>query len=219
MYAIKRKERVVEAARRIGRERADRALLAVEAGEALAARKEARRALSLLAVVGPAMEVGALRRERAALRKVLRGLGGPAVGGRGLRGCVSTLGELRMRAGYWHVEGEGFAVLRPGLLRVVGRARRQVRRVAVGAAVERELVEALRTYGHALRLVERSWPEVLGAERARVEALMAVVAGVPAPASPPRALVREAAAWMAETPGRWCYRVGGYWEAWRGRVA
>lgn len=129
-----------------------------------------------------------------------------------------------MRAGYWRVQGEGFAVLRPGLMRVVGRARRCVRASAAlsdDAALDPGLTEALRTYGHALRLVERSWPEVLGAERTRVEELMEALRaeGTPiaerAAGSPARVLVREAAGWMSETPGRWCDRLGGYWVVWR----
>ena len=88
MYAIKRKERVVDAVRRIARERLDRALAADEVRDWPAVSKEAGRVWSLLAVVGPAMDREALRRERGALRKVLRVLQQPTVGDRGLRGVV-----------------------------------------------------------------------------------------------------------------------------------
>ncbi|MEM7576803.1 MAG: hypothetical protein AAF328_04940 [Planctomycetota bacterium] len=221
MFAIKRKENVAEAVRRIARERVDRALLALEPGEdghvqADRVVREMRRGLSLLSVIGPAMDVEALRRERTALRRVLRGCGSGSLSTKRIDTFCGVLRDVRMRAGYWHLGGEEFAVLRPGLMRVVGTARRRIR-AAAEIPGDTTLVpgvrETLRTYGHALRLVERSWPAVLSAERARVSAL---VEALDTDATEDvDSLLTEALCWMSETPGRWCDRVGGYWSAWR----
>ncbi|CAN0454322.1 unnamed protein product, partial [Ectocarpus fasciculatus] len=125
------------------------------------------------------MDLAALRREQAALRRALRGFGRETVNGKQHQALAALLKEVRMRAGYWHVEdasgGDGFLALRPGLMRVFGGARRRLRAATElpdDTSLRPALIVSLQTHGDALRLVQRCWPDLLSAERARVSGLL-----------------------------------------------
>lgn len=229
---MKWKESVAEAVRRIGREQCDTLLLAaeepagVEATDSPGVRyadevsRNVRRALSLLAVVGPVMDREALRRERNALRRAARQCQPQALQTRPTASVATVNGllqEVRMRAGYWHLNADGFDALRPGLMRVYAAARRHVLASAAAGACEKPQTarDALAAWADAIKLVERAWPELLKSERKRVRGLIEVLDGDSPESKEHAALWRESAAWMSETPGRWCDRVGGYWRAWR----
>ncbi|MEM8782776.1 MAG: hypothetical protein AAGE65_07940 [Planctomycetota bacterium] len=234
MYAIKWKEPVVSAVRRIAREQCDTLVLAERPGgsgpvgvlHVDEVQRNVRRGLSLLAAVGPLMDPPALRRERSALRRAARGLArlesdddvAAASRPRAMEAVNAALRDVRMRAGYWHLNADGFDALRPGLGRVYGAARRRVRSASLDERLTDEgrglLAEALWGYADALKLVERAWPELLKAERRRVRGLAEALTGESADEAGEQ--LAEAAAWMSETPGRWCDRVAGYWAAWRG---
>ncbi|MEM1446371.1 MAG: hypothetical protein AAGF84_09970 [Planctomycetota bacterium] len=229
MYAIKWKESVAEAVRRIGREQCDARLLepvepaAADADQPAFAfldevQRNARRGLSLLAVIGPSMDADAMRRERTAFRRVARLSQRVATSPNRSSDILeinALLLEIRMRAGYWHLNADDFAALRPGLIRVYGAARRKVQVAAAAGTCEKldATRDALWAVSDAVKLVERAWPELLKSERKRVRGLMDLMDADEADSA---AIWREAAAWMSETPGRWCDRIGGYWTAWRG---
>lgn len=225
MYAFKRKERVVDGVRRIAREQCDACLLPLDREDRRdpkTLRHNVRRLSTLLAVIGPVMDGEALKRERAALRRADRCLSrfdrepsGDQARARVLSELDDELSEVRMRAGYWHLNAEEFAALRPGLSRCYGSLRRRVRamREDPSAQADPRVFKAVLTahlaQQDALKLIERAWPEAIKPERKRVQALLESALGE-------QPTWEEAAAWMSETPGRWCDRMGGYWVAWRG---
>ncbi len=215
MFAIKRKEAVARAVQRSARERLER-MLGELSGERVDRRRvaaDARRLLALLALVSGGMDRLAVQRERRVLRSVIRRVeAGLEVG--------PALSEVRMRSGYWHVAAGGgsdaeWEVLGLGLRSAYGRARRRVLNGESGTA---EVLGALRELADQCRWLERMWPGVLGAQRARLMALVKSGEEVePGKSSAWReALGREAGALFGETPGFFVKRHGGYWGAWRG---
>ncbi len=150
---------------------------------------------------------------------------------------IADLAEVRMRAGYWHVAGEGFAALMPGFRSTYTRARRLATEEPLGDPAD--LAVALRRLADQQRWLERCWPEVLGAQRQRLIDLAEVANGcaedlalsetlpeggasqrvaafIDAQTQQAESTIRQQArALFSETPGRFIDRHAAYWSAWR----